>query len=218
MIKFNWVIFFFLVMLSACGQTPGNNSKQKDNSKDVFVGGPCDMCDLMYEGMPSPKTMQPEAILANEKEPGERMEISGRLLMKDGKTPAKNIILYMYHTNAAGYYAPADTQATGKRHGHLRGWVNTNEKGEFKFISIRPAPYPGRNIPAHLHILVKEPGKTLYYIDEVWFDDDPLVTKEQRDKAEKRGGDLIIHLAKDNRNVWVGELVITAGLNIPGYK
>jgi len=124
----------------------------------------------------------------------------------------------MYHTDASGRYTVADTQTAAKRHGHLRGWAKTNENGAFKFISIRPAPYPGGKIPAHLHMLVKEPGKTLYYIDEVWFDDDPFVTKELRDKAEKRGGYLIIHLAKDSRNVWVGELVITAGLNIPGYK
>jgi len=218
MIKFNWVIFFFITILSACGQAPSNNSKQKDNDKDIVMGGACDRCDLMYEGMPSPGSIQAEAILATEKEPGERMEINGKLLMKDGKEPAKNIILYMYHTDASGRYTAADTQTAAKPHGRLRGWVKTNEKGEFKFFSIRPTPYPGGKIPAHLHMLVKEPGKTRYYIDEVWFDDDPFVTKELRDKSEKRGGDLIIHLTKDNRNVWVGQLVITAGLNIPGYK
>lgn len=145
------------------------------------------------------------------------MEINGTVFNKDGKTPAKNIILYIYHTNATGRYAPSDTQTIGRLHGHLRGWVKTNDEGKFSFSSIRPAPYPGRDIPAHIHILVKEPGKTLYYIDEVWFEDDPIITKESRSKTEKRGGDMIMHLTK-NGNTWAGILNITLGLNIPGYR
>jgi protocatechuate 3,4-dioxygenase beta subunit len=218
MIRFNWLIFLFIIILSACGRAPGNDTEQKNSEKDMVMGGACDRCELMYEGMPPIETIPSEIDLAAVDEPGDRMEINGRLLMMDGKTPAKDVVLYMYHTNAAGRYTTPDTQSTGKAHGHLRGWVKTNDKGEFKINSIRPVPYPGATIPAHIHMLVKEPGKTLYYIDEVWFDDDLWVTKKMRDKAEQRGGNLIIHLTKNNRNVWVGELEITAGLNIPGYK
>jgi protocatechuate 3,4-dioxygenase, beta subunit len=219
-------IFFPLtILLYNCGQTQTpiqnhkiNNTSYPNSSKDIPVGGACDRCEIMYEGMPPREKINRETTIANESEPGERMEINGTVFMMDSKTPAKDIILYIYHTNAKGYYAPSDTQTAGRRNGHLRGWVRTNGEGKFKFHSVRNAPYPNANIPAHIHILVKEPGKTLYYIDEVWYDDDPLVTKKLKDGAEKRGGDLVIHLTKNNDGAWKGNLNITLGLNIPHYK
>jgi protocatechuate 3,4-dioxygenase beta subunit len=172
----------------------------------------------MYEGMPAFDKLNHTATIASENEPGERIEINGSVMMPDGSTPAKNIILYFYHTDARGYYSPADSQTAGRRNGHLRGWVKTDERGKFTIHSIRPEPYPDGNIPAHIHMLVKEPGKTVYYIDEVWFDDDPLVTEKLKASAEKRGGNLIVHLSKNKENIWSGNLNITLGLNIPGYK
>ncbi len=167
--------------------------------------------------MPPPNQINWETTIAGKTEPGEKLEITGTVFTKD-KTAAKDIVLYLYHTNSMGYYAPSDTQTVGKLNGHLRGWVKTNDKGAFKVNTIRPAHYPNRDIPAHIHILVKEPEKVRYYVDEVWFDDDPLATKALRDKAEKRGGNLIIHLVKNKNGIWEGNLNITLGLNIPDYK
>jgi protocatechuate 3,4-dioxygenase beta subunit len=221
----------YLAMLSlaiiawSCKQTtvPGSAHNEIETQgdttgKELEVGGPCDKCDLMFEGMPAIDNIGSTAIIAGSDEPGEKMELKGTVVMPDSKTPAKNTVLYIYHTDAKGYYAPADTQTMGRMNGHLRNWLRTGEDGRFKISSIRPAPYPNRGVPAHIHILVKEPGKTRYYIDEVWFDDDPLVTQKLRDKAEKRGGDMIIRLEKNSDNVWEGNLKITLGLNIPGYK
>jgi len=213
-----------ITFLNACGQNNKSNksySKQNTsskNSKDIAVGGPCDRCDVMFEGMPFVDKIMSEASIADKTEPGERMELNGSILRKDGKTPARNIILYLYHTNAKGYYTPSGTQTLGRMNGHLTAWVKTDENGKFIIYSVRPAPYPNRKVPAHIHILIKEPNKTRYYIDEVWFDDDLLITKKLKDEAEKRGGDLIIHLVKNNNNTWVGNLKITLGLNIPDYK
>ena len=218
---FNFV-FLLAFFLTGCGQSvpkqiPAIKTATIFSDKDVAVGGACDRCETMYEGIPAGEKIDWQITMGNEKEPGERMEIDGTVFMKDGKTPAKNIVLYMYHTNANGAYAPANTQTTGRIHGHLRGWVKTNEQGKFELHSIRPVSYPQSNIPAHIHILIKEPGKTLYYIDEVWFEDDPFVTRSLKEKSEKRGGDMIIHLEKKD-GVWHGKLNITAGLNIPGYN
>jgi hypothetical protein len=63
---------------------------------------------------------------------------------------------------------------------------------------------------------VKEPGKSVYYIDEVWFNDDPFVTEQLRRQAENRGGNQIIALQKEG-STWRGTIRITLGLNIPGY-
>jgi protocatechuate 3,4-dioxygenase beta subunit len=196
-----------------------SNNSQATTSEDIIVGGPCDRCDEMfYDGKPSNEEIENHVTIANETEPGERMEINGSVYSKDGKSPARDVTLYLYHTNANGLYAPSDTQTVGRVNGHLRNWVKTDSNGHFKIYSIRPAPYPNRNVPAHIHIIVKEVGKIPYYVDEVWFDDDKLITPKLRNDAEKRGGDLIVHVKKDNQKIWKGNLKITLGLNIPDYK
>ena len=207
--------FLFLNSLLISAVCHGQQVKQPT---DRAIGDYCDGCDLMYEGIPLLGKINSEIALCLQGEPGSRMKINGMVYQADGKIPAKNVVLYIYHTNASGLYTPAKDQVYGKRHGHLRGWAKTNERGEFKINSIRPAAYPRDNIPAHIHIFVKEPGKTLYYIDEVWFDDDLLITSEMKRKVQQRGGDLLIDLTQDSKNIWNGNLTILLGKNIPNYK
>jgi protocatechuate 3,4-dioxygenase beta subunit len=181
-------------------------------AQDRRVGDACDRCEVMYDGMPT--SMSPEITLGNN-EPGEPMIIEGTIYKKDGKTPAPNVVLYVYHTDARGYYSnlPGQKEVV---HGHLRGWMKTGPTGKYKFTSIRPAPYPDRKSPAHIHPLVKEEGMTLYWIDEYVFDDDPLVTSEVRRHEKKRGGSGIIHLSKKD-GVWYGARDIILGKNVPNY-
>jgi protocatechuate 3,4-dioxygenase beta subunit len=180
------------------------------------VGGGCDGCEGIYEGMPA--GLAPRTTIASASEPGERMEISGVVYRRDGRTPAAGVILYVYHTDAKGYYSPApDATGNARRHGHLRGWMKTGADGAYAFSTIRPTPYPGRAIPAHVHPIVKEPDKNEYYLDEYRFDDDPLLTAAERAKAENRGGSGIIHLTKTAAGVWTGARDIVLGLNIPNY-
>ena len=192
-------------------------SIQPQNQNGKIVGGGCDGCEAIYEGMP--KNLSRETTIADSKEPGEPLAISGTVYQADGKTPARDVILYVYQTDAKGHYSPTPG-ATGltRRNGHLRGWMKTDERGQFKFHSVKPAPYPGRNIPAHIHPIIKEPDKNEYYIDEIRFDDDPLLTIEERAKEEKRGGSGIIKLIKNQNGVWIGRRDIVLGLNIPNYK
>lgn len=185
-------------------------------SREQIVGGGCDGCEAIFAGMP--KGLSWETTIHDAKEPGEPPEISGTLYQADGKTPAANVILYVYHTDAKGLYSPAPG-ATGlaRRHGHLRGWMQTDERGQYKFHSIKPAPYPARTDPAHFHPIVKETDKNEYYMDEYVFDDDPLVTKEYRARREHRGGSGIIKLVKNQRGIWAGRSDIVLGQNIPNY-
>jgi protocatechuate 3,4-dioxygenase beta subunit len=200
-----------LVVLNSSCQAQRSQSASKG-----VVGGGCDGCEGIYEGMPERLNWQ--TMIAPDSEPGERMDVSGVIYQADGKTPAPNVILYAYHTDAKGYYSPAPgASALARRHGHLRGWVRTSEQGEYRFTSIKPAPYPNANIPAHIHPIIKEPDRNEYYIDEYVFDDDPLLTKEKRSRLENRGGSGIIQLTKSN-GVWAGRRNITLGLNIPNYS
>ncbi len=63
---------------------------------------------------------------------------------------------------------------------------------------------------------IKEPGKNEYYIDDIQFDDDPLLTKEKRDKQRNLGGNGIISLKKIN-NILEGNRNIILGKNILNY-
>lgn len=196
--------FLTFLTIAACAQT-----------NDKRVGGGCEDCDLMFKGMPN--EIQSETRLVPATEPGEPMIISGTMYKSDGKTPAPGVILYVYHTDAKGIYAAGPGEGNDSRHGHLRGWVKSDAKGKYKFTSIRPASYPqGRN-PQHIHPIVKEPGYSLYWIDEYLFEDDPFLTKEERARQEKRGGNGIISLKKDSRGTWIGTRDIILGLNVPGY-
>lgn len=198
-----------MALLSLVGCLPIQAQKK-------LVGGGCDGCDLMFAGMP--KQSGWETSLSLPAEPGEPMEISGTIFKPDGKAPAAGVILYVYHTNAKGLYEPAADQKVARKHGNLRGWMMTNEKGQYKFRSIKPAAYPNRRDPAHIHPVIKEQDKNEYYIDEYLFDDDPLLTAEERDKQEKRGGSGIVKLTKNQSGIWVGRRDIVLGKNIPNYQ
>ena len=200
----------FVVSTSCRAQT-------KPLTSTVLVGGGCDGCKGMYDNMP--QQLGWETTIASAAEPGERMEISGVIYQVDGKTPAPNVILYVYHTDAKGIYSPAPDATGGARiHGHLRGWMKTNQRGEYKFTSIRPAHYPNARGPAHIHAIVKEPDKNEYWIDEYLFDDDPALKREPPPKIENHGGSGIIHISRNSAGTWVGRRDIVLGLNIPNYR
>jgi protocatechuate 3,4-dioxygenase, beta subunit len=203
------IFLFFTIGVSGCGQ---NNP---DASSDRKVGGGCDGCELIYEGMPS--KLQPETTVTAPSEPGEPLIIRGTIFKKDGKTPAPGVILYVYHTDQKGYYSKSPGQTEGRRHGHLRGWMKTGADGHYQFKTIRPSSYPDTKIPQHIHPSVKESGLTVYYIDEYRFDDDPLLTPGERAKEEKRGGSGQIKLTKNQKGEWIGSRDIILGMNIPDY-
>jgi protocatechuate 3,4-dioxygenase beta subunit len=136
----------------------------------------------------------------------------------DGKTPALDVILYIYHTDSRGHYSHAPGQAHGLRHGHLRDWMKTDRQGRYRFRTIRPAPYPNGRIPAHIHPIVKEPGRNEYYIDENLFGDDSLVWSKERGRMEDRGGLGVVDVTRNKEGVWDGHRDIILGRNIPHYE
>ena len=185
------------------------------SKKDKEVGGGCEACDEMYEGMP--KNLSWQTTIATADEPGERMIIRGTIFKQDGKTPAPGVILYVYHTDNKGLYSKSPNQTEALRHGHLRGWMKTDAQGRYEFRTIRPASYPNRKAPQHVHPLIKEEGLTRYWIDEYLFEDDPLLTDEEKSKQPLHGGSGVIRLTKEN-GLWVGKRNIVLGMNIPGYQ
>ncbi len=158
----------------------------------------CEWC-----GAPdAPGALGHSATLAPPGEPGTRLVITGRVLQVDRRTPARNVLLYAYHTNASGRYARRGGETgNGLRHGHLRGWLRTGANGEYRIDTIRPGAYPGRAEPAHVHLTVTPPGGTERWVDSVVFDDDPLLTPALRAAMPGIGGSGIVRISRDAAGV-----------------
>ena len=180
---------------------------------EPIVGLPCEGCDLVFLGMP--EQIPAQSRIAPVGEPGEPMRIEGTVRDAKGK-PVSGVIVYAYHTDARGIY-PRDDRLPGIRHGRLRGWATTDERGTYRFDTIRPAGYPNTGIPSHVHMHVIEPGRCTYYVDEMLFDDDPRLTSEDRRQSPGRGGKAITTPRKDPSGVWRLTRDIVLGENIPGY-
>lgn len=117
-------------------------------------------------------------------EPGHRLEVKGVVYAADGRTPVAGASVYVYQTDARGYYRPDD--AMGNRDPRLMALLRTDPAGRYSFRTIRPASYPGSRVPQHIHYEVAAEGHGTR-IFEIVFDDDPFVTGEIRARAASPG-------------------------------
>ena len=123
----------------------------------------------------APARLTSVARIASPWEPGVPIEITGTVLAPDGKTPAGGVVVYAYHTDANGYYRATGTSGdAGESRPRLRGWAKTDESGHFSFLTIKPAPYPHRNVPAHVHVHVWGSSYPRQWF-ELEFEGDPLI-------------------------------------------
>ena len=210
---FLFSVTLILFSLAACSQ-----ENEDFEAKTKSVGGPCEGCEAIFENKVPFDQLSSTVDLPDFNEAGPKISISGTVYKADGKTPAPNVVIYVYHTNRQGIYPRrGDEKGWAKRHGYIRGWVKTDERGFYQFNTLRPAHYPNRNDAEHIHITIKEPGINEYWLSEYLFDDDPLLTAAQRKQHEYRGGDGIIKLSNPVNGIAAATRNITLGLNIPGY-
>ncbi|MGL6268385.1 MAG: hypothetical protein ACRC2O_10665, partial [Chitinophagaceae bacterium] len=179
-----------ILLWSSCSGQVKEKSKTTEGNiqSKKIIGGGCDGCELMYEGLPDNITAVDTS--SGWFEAGEKLLVTGTVFKLDGRTPAKDVIIYYWQTDNTGLYSPSPSMnKKAARHGHIRGWVKSDSFGKYKIYTIRPMPYPGENIPAHIHISIKEPGlPNEYYTDELVFDDDNKLTGAERKKLPNRGG------------------------------
>lgn len=147
-----------------------------------------------------------EISLTQAGEPGEAMVVSGRVYGADGRTPRAGVRVFAYHTDNRGFYAPDGNVMPPRLHGTM--W--TNAAGRYQFRSIRPAPYPGRAIPAHVHIFLFLLNGRRVNPDELQFEGDPFLKPEDisRNAGKEtfsmirplvRANDGVLHCVRDFR-------------------
>lgn len=209
--------FILLILIGVLVFAQQSCSQSTNNTKGALIGGACEGCEAIHESPIPFEKLSWIDTLPDFKESGPKMVISGIVYKPDGKTPAKDVVLYIYHTDQKGHYSTkGNEKGWGRRHGYIRGWVKTNEKGEYKFYTLRPASYPDSEAPQHIHPTIKEEGKNEYWIDEFVFDDDPNLKPSERNQLPQRGGSGIIKLQLKN-GLLVGERNIILGKNVPNY-
>ncbi len=203
-------ILVVLLTLTSC------QSQTAKTDLNKIVGGPCEGCEAVFEY--GNIKLTPIDTLPGFKETEPKLKLSGTVFEKDGKTPAENVIIYIYHTDRKGIYpTQGNEKGWAKRHGYIRGWIKTDRKGQYTFFTFKPAAYPQGREPAHIHITLKEPNKNEYYIDEFLFDDDPFLIEKERSKLDNRAGSGIVKPILKN-NILTAKRDIILGLNIPDYE
>jgi protocatechuate 3,4-dioxygenase beta subunit len=112
---------------------------------------------------------------------GQRIIIAGRVLDEDGR-PVPNTLLEVWQCNAAGRYMHERDQHDAPLDPNFRGvgQVVTNDKGEYRYLTIRPGAYPWRNThnawrAAHIHYSIFGPAFATRIITQMYFPGDPLL-------------------------------------------
>jgi protocatechuate 3,4-dioxygenase beta subunit len=91
---------------------------------------------------------------------GEKLELSGRVLGIDGE-PLSGASVEIWQADGQGIYDhPYDSRRT-QLDPAFRGFgeVRTNERGEYRFLTMVPGPYTGR--PPHIHVKVRAEGRDI---------------------------------------------------------
>ena len=111
---------------------------------------------------------------------GERIIVTGFVRDGDGR-PVRNQLVEVWQANSGGRYvhkrdqhpAPLDPNFTGA------GRMITGDDGSYRFISIKPGPYPWKNHrnawrPAHIHFSVFGSQFVQRLVTQMYFPGDPL--------------------------------------------
>src|SRR5512139_7770 len=97
--------------------------------------------------------------LDREGEPGERIELAGRVYNEPDCEPVAGAVLDIWHANSEGFYYNLEAAAAPADY-LLRGRVRTDGEGRFRVRTVRPGPYrtgPSSWRPSHIHVKVSGP-------------------------------------------------------------
>ena len=203
------ILYLFIISLSvtfsACSQA---NNKTDNDSRQVTAETSANQEDCNWCGaLEAPENVDWKTVIPPAGETGEKLIISGTVYLPDAATPAKDIIIYVYHTNTEGIYPKrGDEKGNGQYHGYLRGWMKTDLNGKYEFETIRPAPYHSHGgEPAHIHYTIQGSDYPEYWLTGLWFADDSRVTDEYLETVKRSGGfSNVVTLTKDKNQTLRG--------------
>lgn len=184
---------------------------------EPLVGLPCEGCEAAFDGRPA--AVPSELVLRHATTVGEPLSVEGRILDAAGQ-PRPGVQIYLHQTDGRGIYPPVAADGLShhaRRHGQLRGWVQSDAEGRYRIITVRPGSYPQSDIPQHIHMQLIEAGCATYLIDDLLFRDDPKLTAAQeRQLARGTGGHGVV-LPRRTDSGWQATRDIVLGAGVPGY-
>jgi len=123
--------------------------------------------------------------VVSEEEPGIPFVVKGQLFKPNGRVPANNVLVHMYHRDHAGFdFGPNDSSLTTWR---LQGWVRTDADGKFEFHTIRPAPdHIGRE-GGHIHFTIVSSDFGKQWAPKIHLLDDGGFTANEKRASETAG-------------------------------
>jgi len=163
---------------------PGYRSTEKRAPKQPLIPLPRTISEITGPGFDEKSVGPPLTDLTHAlggEAQGERIIVAGRVL-DDRGAPLRRALVEVWQANAAGRYrhdadqhpAPLDPHFVGN------GYALTDDAGAFRFITIRPGPYPWLNHPnawrpSHVHFSVFGPGFGSRIVTQMYFPGDPLI-------------------------------------------
>lgn len=144
-----------------------------------------------------------------------KLKITGTIYENDGKTPAKNVLLFIHQADEDGNFELK--RHNKKRYVKHRGWVRTDANGRYTFYTFVPGKYMFGNELAQILPILKEPNKPEYKIESFVFDNDPSLTKSCRAKIMETNPNRIIKLDK-KEGLFVANRDIILGKELEIYK
>lgn len=91
---------------------------------------------------------------------GEITHLTGRVLNVSGD-PLRDLVVEIWQVDARGVYLHSGDSGNRQRDANFQGFgrCTTNDRGEYRFRTIKPVPYPGRT--PHIHVKVKRGDREL---------------------------------------------------------
>ncbi len=90
---------------------------------------------------------------------GTILHLSGRLLDPNGR-PLSGGVVQIWQADSGGRYRHPNARGAESLDPDFQGfgWTVTDDEGNYDFVTIKPAPYPGRT--PHIHFVTGLPGGT----------------------------------------------------------
>ena len=163
--------------------SPGYKSTRLRHPKQPLVYLPQEITELTGPALGQARVGELDHDLTRQHdgEPiGERILVAGRVFDTEGK-PLRNTLVEIWQANACGRYrhrwdrypAPLDPNFSGA------GRCVTDERGRYRFVTIKPGPYPWGNHynawrPAHIHFSLMGRAFAQRLVTQMYFPGDPL--------------------------------------------